>query len=237
MASLTTPPSITLSNPTSSLWSTIVPSNDSNLDTATKKHYSAGSAGVTDVFFELSNGVITVDVNSSPTGGSPQFVSKTGSLSGGSSSITVTTGDTVYLYNTGNAIGNFVWQSTWTGGTGSSGSGGSGGNTGSITYDVPNETITVTIDSTSESDAFINYHVTWVNTSNVVYQYGPYGHTLGTTDSHDITSNDSLLGTWRLITIDSNYTVTTLDEVIIGGGSIAPTSNNSSQKKVFCNFW
>ena len=128
MTSLTTPSSITLTNPVNSGWATLVPSSESNLDTATKKHYSA-NGGVTDVFFELSNGVITVDVSSSPTVGSPQYVSKTGSTSGGASSITVTTGDTIYFYNPGSALGSFVWQSSYT----SSGGGGGGGSSSSTT--------------------------------------------------------------------------------------------------------
>jgi len=107
----------------------------------------------------------------------------------------------------------------------------SSSNTGSIVYEVTNSTITLTIDSNSESDGTIDYKVTWLN-GTVVNVYGPYGHTLGNVDSYDITSNDPLNGTWSLITNDGS-TTTVLDTVVIGGGG--PTS--SSGKKVHCNFW
>lgn len=120
MTTFSTPTSISLTNPTNTDWATIVPRTDATyVDTTTKKHYAAvGSSGPADVFFELNNGVITVDVNTGLSAGAPDMVSKTG-FSGGTSSITVTAGDIIYLFNNGGTqFGSFVWQSSWTSGGG-----------------------------------------------------------------------------------------------------------------------
>ena len=120
MTTFNLPSSIALSNPINSAWNTIVRANTINAnnpaDTTTKVHWaSVGSSGLTDVFFELNNNVITVDVNNSPTGGAPSGVSKTGTGSG-TDSITVTAGDTIYLHNGtwSSPLMSFVWQSSWT---------------------------------------------------------------------------------------------------------------------------
>lgn len=98
---------------------------------------------------------------------------------------------------------------------------------GSLSFDLPNSEITVTIDSDSPS-----------STSSDVYALsGPdgflhqYSHTNGTTSTYTITSATSLAGSWILgSTISGTYT--TLDTLTIGGNP--PTS---SIRKVFCNFW
>lgn len=134
-----------------------------------------------------------------------------------------------------------VWITSpyYSSGTGASGSGSSGTNTGSIEFDVLSSEITLTIDANSESDGTIDYKVTWLK-GLTVYNYGPYFHSLGTADSYNISSNESMVGTWRLIT-DNGNTITVLDEVVVGGSSYNPPHNNSpnsgTQKKVFCNFW
>jgi hypothetical protein len=98
---------------------------------------------------------------------------------------------------------------------------------GSLSFDLPNSEITVTIDSDSPS-----------STSSDVYALsGPdgflhqYSHTNGTTSTYTITSATSLAGSWIFgSTISGTYT--TLDTLTIGGNP--PTS---SIRKVFCNFW
>ena len=67
---------------------------------------------ITDLFFELNNGIITVDVGSSPTGGTPEYVSTIG-YSGTAINTTVTGGDTIYLFNASTNIGQFVFNSSW----------------------------------------------------------------------------------------------------------------------------
>jgi len=116
MTTFNLPASITISNPSSSDWASLVP-RDTHLDTSTKKHYaSVGSSGPTDIFFEINNGVITADVNTSPASNAPDSISKTG-FSNGSGSVTVSSGDTLYLFNNGSTqFGSFVWQAAWTSG-------------------------------------------------------------------------------------------------------------------------
>jgi len=116
MSTLTTPSSIATGS-SDPYWATLVSSGTtSNPDTTTKKHYAAtGSGGPTDVVFELNNGIITVDVNAPFTGTDwPDFVSKDGFQINGASSITVTPGDTIYLFNQVTQFGSFVWDATWT---------------------------------------------------------------------------------------------------------------------------
>lgn len=120
-----------------------------------------------------------------------------------------------------------------------SGSGG-GTNTGSIGFTLNLETpsvISFTIDANSVSDAWIDYKVTWLSGLNVLV-YGPYGHTLGTADTYNISSNDSMLGTWSLIT-DTGNLVTVLDSVVVGGPAPPPPTppSTGSRKKVHSNFW
>lgn len=107
-------------------WASLVPTSGAS-DTSTKKHYSAVyNTSAADLVFELNNGVITVDVNPAGTGTDwPDSVSKTG-FSNGTSSITVTAGETIYIFNSGSTnFGSFVWQSSWTSGGSSTGSAGS----------------------------------------------------------------------------------------------------------------
>lgn len=126
------------------------------MDTATKKHYaSVGSSGAPDVFFELnsSTGVVTVDVNGTNTVGAPDSVSKVSFTSGGATSITVSSNDTVYLFNSGSTqFGSFVWQSSWTSG------GGSGGQPLSNTDPViSNVVFSKMTNPASDSDVFITF--------------------------------------------------------------------------------
>ena len=111
------PTSITISNPINTDWGSVVRANTINsnnpTDTPTKVHFAAvGSSGLTDLFFELNNGIITVDVGSSPTGGTPEYVSTIG-YSGTAINTTVTGGDTIYLFNASTNIGQFVFNSSW----------------------------------------------------------------------------------------------------------------------------
>ena len=170
MTSFNLPSSIAITNPVSSSWNTIIPSVQVNsnydYDTATKKHYSAaGSSGAPDIFFELNNGVITADVNTSPTGGAPDGISLTGTGSG-SNSVTVTAGNTIYLHNAGWSVPqSFVWQSSWTTTSGSGGGGTSteGVNAPYVTWNFPHrkcgETTGVSVTHTVAQSVATTYYV------------------------------------------------------------------------------
>lgn len=238
--SLSIPSSISTGS-TDSNWASLVPTPGAS-DTSTKKHYSAVSyTSAADLVFELNNGVVTVDVNPAGTGTDwPDSVSKTGFQTNGTSSITVTTNDTIYIFNNGSTnFGSFVWQSSWV--TTSGGSGGflSSGASGTLSYDVPNEVITWTISSDSPTSNSNNVYSVGLDGTNT--SVGPLSHTNGQVSSATISSSGSLLGNWRLFHVQNpgqGSVTDTLAQLNVGGGAPPPTTPaGSSSRKVFCNFW
>lgn len=191
------------------------------------------------ISFTATSSGILLDVNDGVPGSNEplSFSSPTNTLV---SSGTVSVGHSIDLYNPhGTAPSNISAVFTvpplgFSSGIQLQGTGGSGGNTGAIHYNATNSKIEVTIDASSESDSTISYYVSWLSGLQV-YQYGPYGHTLGTTDTYEITSNDPLNGTWRLYTNDGNSSILILDEEIVGGGPFSVSTTR--RKKVHCNFW
>jgi len=210
-------------------WAYLVPSSTTaNPDTATKKHYAAtGSGGPTDVVFELNNGIITVDVNASFTGSDwPDSVSKTGFQNNPSSSVVVTAGNTVYIFNNGGTnFGSFVWQSSWvttSGGGGGFLGGGQSFASGSISHF--GSSITWSIDPNSPSTGTGSDFYYLKRDNSIYYSYG-ITHQNGYSTTHTIAT---LVGVWKLWHEDQNG-FTLLDEVTV---TATPNSVKAS-----CNFW
>ena len=239
MATFNLPSSIALTNPINSDWNTIVRASTVNVnnpaDTTTKVHWAAvGSSGLTDVFFELNNNVITVDVNNSPTGGAPMGVSKTGTGIG-TDSITVTAGDTIYFHNGSGSFlfGSFVWQSSWVNAGG------------------PNTLGVATVQwsasfTKNPGNDYWRWNVTGYNTEATdyisLYDYLP---TLSSTDPpigiRTFAASSSPTSQYGLFTPDLTKTYYIIN--YLSGGSSTNlnqqvlATKNFANKKVFCNFW
>lgn len=224
MTTFNLPASITLTNPTNVDWGSIVP-RDTYLDTATKKHYAAvGSSGATDIFFEINNGVITADVNTSPAANAPDSISKTG-FSNGTDSVTVSAGDTLYLFNNGGTqFGSFVWQSSWT----SSGTGTEGVSVNSIFVESSTPWVSGTIASSEPTGSYP------VSVGGVLVQgalvTNPISHTNGTESQFTFPISYGGYGAWIL---HQNYVASALNTPIAS----VLVSDPSILKKVHCNFW
>ncbi len=244
MSTFNLPSSIALSNPENASWNSIVRASTVNSnnpsDTSTKVHWAAvGSSGATDLFFELnaSTNVVTVDVNSPPTGGSPTFVSKTGYGSNGHTgydSITVSDGDRIYMWEANNDKGDFEWQGSWvTAGNTNTEGGASGVPSWSASFiDNGNGTMAAYVNGSPSSAFGVGFNA---QTFKLREYYAGALAEVGTLNFVDSTSTQTM---YVSVSYDSGKGYQWYNET--GGYPISPTFGDSSQigsKKVHCNFW
>lgn len=211
--SLSIPSSISTGS-TDSNWASLVPTPGAS-DTSTKKHYSAVSyTSAADLVFELNNGVVTVDVNPAGTGTDwPDSVSKTGFQTNGTSSITVTTNDTIYIFNNGSTnFGSFVWQSSWVT------TSGGGTSTESLSYSG-----SLTVNGTS-----LEYEIPSTASSGTYMLMSSASATPQLNITHG-----STLSSGSVPNFDQSKIWTLLSPI---EGELARIDLTST-KKVFCNFW
>jgi hypothetical protein len=236
MTTFNLPSSITVTNPYSATWSSLDRASAVNAsnpaDTATKVHFAAqGSSGGVDIFFELNNGIITADVDSAPTGGSPHLISKTG-YSNGSGSVTVSGGDTLYMYNTTSAnLGSFVFNGSWvTSGSASGRTGQSVNNSGTATQ---NNYGALSFIVSAGSNSSESYSISLAGDDKATIT--PVG--VGPWYKNYTFAEHSAIGYGEWILYDQAGLLATITTTAPATPPPAPPATSTPKRKVHCNFW